>query len=69
MHWLVWSEDLGWVRFPAEINGWERRRPATNVARDILQPVPLGMAFNTGLIEWCYNPTARTINLIGAGPT
>jgi hypothetical protein len=50
-HWLAWSEDLGWSRFPARINGWEERRPAMVVVRQQLQRVPLWMAFNTGLLE------------------
>jgi hypothetical protein len=51
VHWFVWTEDLGWFLFPAKVNGWAERRPATNVSRQRLQRVPLRMAFNTGLIE------------------
>jgi len=51
VHWFVWTEDLGWFHFPAKLNGWAERCPATNVSRQGLQRVPLRMAFNTGLIE------------------
>ena len=51
LHWFVWTEDLGWFLFPAKLNGWAERSPATNVSRQRLQQVPLRMAFNTGLIE------------------
>ena len=50
-HWLAWTDDLGWSRFPAKMNGWEERSPASVVVRQQLQRVPLRMAFNTGLIE------------------
>jgi hypothetical protein len=50
-HWLVWSGELGWYRFPAKMNGWEERRPAGIVLRQKLQRVPLHLAFNTGLLE------------------
>jgi hypothetical protein len=49
-YWLVWTED-GWFRFPAKADGWADRCAAINVSRQILQRVPLRMAFNTGLIE------------------
>jgi hypothetical protein len=49
-HWLVWTDD-GWFRFPAKPDGWAERRAATNVSCQVLQRVPLRMAFNTGLIE------------------
>jgi hypothetical protein len=50
-HWLVWSDDLGWSRFPAKTNGWRDRRPAGIVFPQKLQRVPLQLAFNTGLLE------------------
>jgi len=36
-HWLVWTEDLGWFRFPITPQASQ---------------VPLQMAFNNGLIEF-----------------
>jgi hypothetical protein len=50
-HWLVWSDDFGWARFPARINGWEEQCPMRSVPREQLQPLPLRLAFNTGLLE------------------
>ena len=50
-HWLAWTENLGWSRFPAKRNGWEERRPVPVIVRQQLQRVPLRMAFNTGLLE------------------
>jgi hypothetical protein len=42
-------KDFGWFRFPAKLNGWAERCPATVVSRQVLQRVPLRMAFNTGV--------------------
>jgi len=50
LHWLAWT-DLGWFRFPAKLNGWNERRRAGDISCQILQRVPLRLAFNTGLIE------------------
>ena len=50
-HWLAWTENLGWSRFPAKINGWADRRPVNVIVRQQLQRVPVRMAFNTGLLE------------------
>ena len=49
-YWLVWTED-GWFRFPAKADGWADRCAAINVSRQILQRVPLRMAFNTESFE------------------
>jgi hypothetical protein len=50
-HWLVWSDNSGWSRFPAKFNGWKERRPAPSTDRHQLRRVPLRHAFNTGLLE------------------
>lgn len=48
-HWFVFEESLGWVRFPARINGWAERRPIGAVCGLDLREVPLWLSFNTGL--------------------
>ena len=48
-HWFVYVEPEGWLIFPAKVRGWLDRRPARDFTRQHLQPVPLWMAFNTGL--------------------
>jgi hypothetical protein len=50
-HWLVFSDDCGWVRFPAKVGGWKECRPMATIARQSLQRVPVRQAFNTGLLE------------------
>jgi len=50
-YWLVCSDDHGWARFPAKVNGWKERRPMNLVDRRTLCRVPLRLAFNTGLLE------------------
>jgi len=58
LHWLLWSEEIGWARFPAKLNGWDERRSLRAVSPEHLHAVPLHLAFNTGLLE-SLNPAAR----------
>jgi hypothetical protein len=46
-HWVAFTPKHGFVVFPAEQNGWSKRRP---VAHDPakLQEIPADRAFNTG---------------------
>ena len=50
-HWIVHSRRSGWLIFPARFNGWTERVPYPAADPAALQPVPLWMAFNTGLLE------------------
>ena len=50
-HWFVPISGADWVRFPAREAGWSKRRPVTVRDAQSLKPVPLWMAFNTGLLE------------------
>ena len=47
-HWIAFSESTGLVVFPAELNGWHKRRPA-DVGTDQLREVPLHLAAYTGM--------------------
>jgi hypothetical protein len=48
-HWFVFDESIGWVTFPARIDGWAARRPLRTVYGLGLRQVPLWLSFNTGL--------------------
>lgn len=48
-HWYVFEEPVGWVTFPARINGWVDRRPVRTVSGLDLREVPLRLSFHTGL--------------------
>jgi hypothetical protein len=50
-HWFVFDDSLGWVTFPAQVNGWESRRPIRTVGGLDLKEVPLSLSFHTGLLE------------------
>jgi hypothetical protein len=54
-HWFVYENAIGWVTFPARINGWAARRPLRTVQGLDLHEVPLWLSFNTGL------PAARRL--------
>lgn len=49
--WFAHGVNVGWVMFPAEVNGWEKRQPARGMDPMDVREVPLRLAFNTGLIE------------------
>jgi len=50
-HWIAHSERSGWIIFPARVGGWSARTAYPEGGGASLQPVPLWMAFNTGLLE------------------
>jgi hypothetical protein len=50
-HWVAYRDDLGWVLFPAEVNGWARRLPAPPLSVEHLSQIPVWLSFNTGLLE------------------
>ena len=58
-HWFVHIPGPGWTRFPARIDGWADRRLVAMLRHDHLQPVPLWLAFNTGLLEAIQNQNDR----------
>ena len=48
-HWFVFEDSVGWVKFPARIDGWRARRPVQSVHGLDLREVPLRLSFNTGV--------------------
>ena len=48
-HWFAFSPKTGWVMFPAEADGWQKRQPARGIDPLDMQEVPLRMGFNTGI--------------------
>jgi hypothetical protein len=49
--WVASLQDGSWVEFPAEVNGWEKRRAARGLDPLTLREVPAKLAFNTGFPE------------------
>jgi hypothetical protein len=47
--WFAFGPAAGWVMFPAEVGGWQKRQPALGVNRLAMREVPLRMGFNTGI--------------------
>jgi hypothetical protein len=47
--WFAFGPAVGWVMFPAEIDGWQLRQPARGANRMDMREVPLRMGFNTGI--------------------
>lgn len=48
-NWFAFSPTLGWVIFPAETNGWQKRLPAPVIDLTDMHEIPLRMGFNTGI--------------------
>ena len=48
-HWFACCPELGWVRFPAEVGGWQKRLPAPGIDLKDLSEVPIRLGFNTGI--------------------
>jgi hypothetical protein len=49
VRWFALSPIIGWVVFPAEIGGWQKRRRASGIVIFDMREVPLKMGFNTGI--------------------
>jgi hypothetical protein len=47
--WYAYSVSTGWVMFPAETNGWEKRQPARGMDPVDVRNVPLELAAGTGI--------------------
>jgi hypothetical protein len=48
-HWFAFGSEIGWVMFPAEVAGWQKRQRAPSTDPSEMWEVPLHMAFNTGI--------------------
>ena len=47
--WFAFGPEIGWVMFPAEVGGWQKRQPARGVDPIYMREVPLRMGLNTGI--------------------
>ena len=47
-HWIAYTPATGYVCFPAERDGWHKRRPVPTYGADELREIPARLAFNTG---------------------
>jgi hypothetical protein len=47
--WYAYSNLTGWVMFPAESNGWEKRQTARGVDPIDIREVSVQLAFDTGM--------------------
>ncbi len=46
--WVAKLSDGTWAEFPAEFDGWNKRRPAMGLDPLRLRQVPAKLGFNTG---------------------
>lgn len=48
-HWIAFTKTTGLVAFPAETDGWRKRKPATHVELEQLREIPIRLAVNAGI--------------------
>jgi hypothetical protein len=49
VRWFAFSRKTGWLMFPAEVGGWQKRQPHSGIDPIDMREVPLRMGFNTGI--------------------
>ena|ERR1017187_1980811 len=47
--WFAFGSKVGWVMFPAEVAGWNKRQPTCGADLIDIREVPLCMGFDTGI--------------------
>ena len=47
--WFAFCPEVGWVTFPAEVDGWKKRQPARGIDSLDVREVPVRLGFNTGI--------------------
>jgi len=54
--WIAYTPGTGWMVFPAQDNGWERRQPVRGLDPVHLREVALTAAARTGLPQPAVRP-------------
>ena len=49
IRWFAFGSKIGWVSFPAEVGGWNKRQPTCGADLIDMREVPVCMGFNTGI--------------------
>jgi hypothetical protein len=47
--WFAYSRTSGWVKFPAEAEGWQKREPARGIDPIDIREVPVELAAAAGI--------------------
>jgi hypothetical protein len=47
--WFAFDAEIGWVTFPAEVGGWQKRKPYIRTDTIDLRETSLSRGFNTGI--------------------
>jgi hypothetical protein len=47
--WFAFSPESGWVMFPSEAGGWQKRQPARVIDPLYVREVRLRLGFNAGI--------------------
>ena len=49
--WFAYSPAAGWVKFPMDTDGWQRREPARGIDPIDIREVPVELAAAAGIPE------------------
>ena len=47
--WFAYSQVTGWVKFPIEAEGWQKREPARGIDPIDIREVPVHLALEAGV--------------------
>lgn len=47
--WFAFGPEIGWVMFPAEVDGWRKGEPARGIDPLDVREVPVRLGFNNGI--------------------
>jgi hypothetical protein len=56
--WFAYSKTTGWVTFPIESNGWQKRQPARGIDPIDIREVPVTLALEAGIPTGAHFPEA-----------
>ena len=59
MRWFVFDPETGWVIFPAEGGGWQKRQPSSGINNTDMREVSLSHGIQYGNPERALTETAR----------
>lgn len=61
--WVSQTAEGAWVMFPAKLDGWDERQPASGIDSIRLREVPINQGFNTGMPGTSYSEMGLAVKL------
>ena len=61
--WFAFGRNTGWLIFPPEVDGWQKRKMIPGINPIDMREVPIRMGFNTGFPGAPMLARARALDL------